>query len=69
MPPNMPKQSYIWNLNNPNKPEKTLDPSSPLCCLAFNHKNPDTIVGGAYNGSLQLFDVRQGRASGMIKPN
>ena len=65
----MPKQSYIWNLNNPNKPEKTLDPSSPLCCLAFNHKNPDTIVGGAYNGSLQFFDVRQGRSSGMIKPN
>lgn len=68
MPPNMPKQSYIWNLNNPNKPEKTLDPTSPLCTLAFNHKNPDTIVGGSYNGSLQFFDVRQGRASGMIKP-
>lgn len=68
MPPNMPKHSYIWNLNNPNKPEKTLDPTSPLCTLAFNHKNADTIVGGCYNGSLQFFDVRQGKASGVIKP-
>jgi len=24
MPFNMPRESYIWNLNNPNFPEKTL---------------------------------------------
>ncbi len=26
MPPRMPLNSYIWNLNNPNFPEKTLQP-------------------------------------------
>jgi len=64
----MPKQSYIWNLNNPNSPEKTLDPNSPLCCLQFNLKNADVVCGGAYNGSLQFFDLRRGSSSGVIKP-
>jgi dynein intermediate chain 2 len=68
MPPNMPKQSYIWNLNNPNKPEKTLEPPSPLCTMAFNHKNYDIVVGGSYNGSLSFFDLRKGHSSGVIKP-
>ena len=35
-PPNMPKESYIWNLSNPNTPEKTLEPQSPLCTMAFS---------------------------------
>jgi dynein intermediate chain 2 len=64
----MPKQSYIWNLNNPNKPEKTLEPPSPLCTMAFNHKNYDIVVGGSYNGSLSFFDLRKGHSSGVIKP-
>lgn len=68
MPPNMPKQSYIWNLNNPNKPEKTLEPPSPLCTMVYNHKNFDIIVGGSYNGSLSFFDLRRGHSSGVIKP-
>ena len=68
MPPGMPKQSYIWNLQNPNTPEKTMDPSSPITTMAFNHKNADTIVGGSYNGSLCFFDVRKGNAQGVIKP-
>ena len=60
--------SYIWHLNNPNFPEKTLAPPSPLCTMVFNHKNPDIIVGGSYNGSLSFFDVRKGSSSGVIKP-
>jgi len=69
MPPNMPKSSYIWNLNNPNKPEKTLEPPSPLCTMVFNHKNSDIIVGGSYNGSLSFFDLRaKTNGSGVIKP-
>ena len=55
-PVGMPKQSYIWNLNNPNSPELTLDPTSPLCTLAFNPKIPENIVGGSYDGSLSFFD-------------
>lgn len=29
----MPKQAYIWNLHNPNVPEETLMPHSPLTTL------------------------------------
>ena len=68
MPNDMPKESYIWNLNNPNFPEKTLLPPSPLCCMAFNHKNADIIVGGSYNGSLSFFDTRDGNSAGVIRP-
>lgn len=68
MPPKMPLNSYIWNLNNPNAPEKTLSPPSSLCTMVFNHKNSDIIVGGSYNGSLSFFDQRKGNSSGVIKP-
>jgi dynein intermediate chain 2, axonemal len=56
MPPRMPLSSYIWHLNNPNSPEKTLTPPSALCTMVFNHKNSDIIAGGSYNGSLSFFD-------------
>jgi len=68
MPPNMAKSAYIWNLKNPNYPEKTLEPTSPLCTMAFNHKNNELIVGGSYNGSLAFFDQRKGNASGELRP-
>ena len=68
MPPKMPLNSYIWNLNNPNFPEKTLSPPSALCTLVFNHKNSDILVGGSYNGSLSFFDQRKGSSNGVIKP-
>jgi dynein intermediate chain 2 len=68
MPHDMPRESYIWNLNNPNFPEKTLLPPSPLCTMAFNHKNSDICVGGSYNGSLSFFDTRAGNSAGVVKP-
>ena len=68
MPTDMPRESYIWNLNDPNFPEKTLMPPSPLCTMAFNHKNSDIVVGGSYNGSLSFFDTRQGNSQGVVKP-
>ena len=64
----MSKQSYIWNLNNPNSPEKTLDPTSPLTCLSFSQKITDLVVGGSYNGSLAFFDQKRGSSNGVIKP-
>jgi len=64
----MSRESYIWNLANPNFPEKTLLPQSPLCCLAFNAKTPEIIAGGCYNGSIAFFDTRIGNSSGAIKP-
>lgn len=68
MRPDMPKQSYIWNLRDPNKPEKTLEAPSPLCTMVFNHKISDIIAGGSYNGSISFFDQRKGHSSGVLKP-
>ena len=68
MPHDMPRESYIWNLNNPNFPEKTLQAPSPLCTLAFNPKMQNVVVGGSYNGSLSFFDLSAGSASGVIRP-
>jgi len=64
----MPFDSYIWNLNNPNVPEKTLTPPSPLCTSVFNPKTPQTLAGGCYNGSLCFFDLLKGNSSGVVTP-
>ena len=55
----LPPQSYIWDMTNPNSPEYEIIPPSPLCCLKFNPKNPDTLVGGSYNGMISFYDVRK----------
>eukprot|EP01029_Cantina_marsupialis_P028422 TRINITY_DN776149_c0_g1_i1.p1 TRINITY_DN776149_c0_g1~~TRINITY_DN776149_c0_g1_i1.p1 ORF type:complete len:575 (-),score=193.02 TRINITY_DN776149_c0_g1_i1:132-1856(-) len=55
----LPAQSYIWDIMNPNMPEQELTPASPLCCLRFNPKTPETLVGGSYNGLISFFDLRR----------
>ncbi len=50
----------ILHVENPNKPEHTLKPSSPMLCLEYNPKDPHLLVGGCYNGQLALFDTRKG---------
>lgn len=55
----MPQQSYIWDILNPNTPDVELLPPSPLCCLRFNPKNTDTLVGGSYNGLITFYDLRR----------
>ena len=55
----MPVQSYVWDIMNPNTPEFALNPASPLCCLRFNPKAPETQVGGSYNGLISFFDIRK----------
>jgi dynein intermediate chain 2 len=67
-PPGMPKNSYIWNINDPNRPEVTLEPTSPLCCMQWHHKIQDVLAGGSYNGSVSCFDLRAGSVKGVIKP-
>uniref|UniRef100_A0A8C8BCK1 Dynein axonemal intermediate chain 2 n=1 Tax=Otus sunia TaxID=257818 RepID=A0A8C8BCK1_9STRI len=52
--------SYIWDLENPNKPELVLKPSSPLVCLEYNPKDSHVLVGGCYNGQLAYWDIRKG---------
>ncbi|XP_065804353.1 dynein axonemal intermediate chain 2 isoform X2 [Labrus bergylta] len=52
--------SYIWDVENPNRPEMTLRPPSPLVCLDYNPKDPHTLLGGAYNGQIVYWDTRRG---------
>ncbi|XP_074543645.1 dynein axonemal intermediate chain 2-like [Halichoeres trimaculatus] len=52
--------SYIWDMENPNRPEMTLKPASLLVCLDYNPKDPHTLVGGSYNGQIALWDTRRG---------
>jgi dynein intermediate chain 2 len=66
-PPNMPKDSYIWNLNDPNKPEFTIQANSPLCALAWHHKIQDCLATGSYNGSVAIYDLRTAK-KGILKP-
>jgi dynein intermediate chain 2 len=60
MPANMSLDSYIWDVENPNAPDQTLSPTSPLVCLKYNPKDPHVLVGGCYNGLLSYWDTRKG---------
>lgn len=39
-----------------------LVPPSHICCLRFNPKSTDTLVGGCYNGLITYFDLRKPNA-------
>ncbi|XP_039978069.1 dynein intermediate chain 2, axonemal [Xiphias gladius] len=56
----MSLDSYIWDVENPNRPEMTLKPASPLVCLDYNPKDSHTLVGGSYNGQIAYWDTRRG---------
>ncbi|XP_008584550.1 PREDICTED: dynein intermediate chain 2, axonemal [Galeopterus variegatus] len=59
-PVGMSHDSYIWDLENPNKPEITLKPSSPLVTLEYNPKDSHVLLGGCYNGQIACWDTRKG---------
>jgi dynein intermediate chain 2 len=58
--PGMSFDSYIWDVENPNTPDQTLTPSSPIVCLKYNPKDPHVLVGGTYAGNLAFWDTRKG---------
>lgn len=57
--PGLSKSSYIWDIKNSNKPIVELVPPSLLCCLRYNPKSTDVLVGGCYNGLITCFDLRK----------
>lgn len=57
-------QSYIWDITNSNKPYVEVKPHSPMCCLRFNPKSTDVLVGGCYNGLVTCFDLRKASPTG-----
>ena len=48
--------SYVYCFllisENPNKPELTLKPVSPLVCVEYNPKDSHVLLGGCYNGQI-----------------
>ncbi|XP_061656375.1 dynein axonemal intermediate chain 2 isoform X2 [Syngnathoides biaculeatus] len=56
----MSPDAYVWDIENPNKPELSLKPASPLVCLDYNPKDSHTVVGGSYNGQIVFWDTRKG---------
>ncbi|XP_066092984.1 dynein axonemal intermediate chain 2 isoform X1 [Saccopteryx bilineata] len=59
-PKGMSHDSYIWDLENPNRPELILKPSSPLVTLEYNPKDSHVLLGGCYNGQIACWDTRKG---------
>ncbi|KAM9597379.1 dynein axonemal intermediate chain 2 [Trichechus inunguis] len=59
-PVGMSLDSYIWDMENPNKPEIALRPTSPLITLEYNPKDSHVLLGGCYNGQIACWDTRKG---------
>ena len=57
--PDSNMESYIWDIENPNKPEMTLKPASPLVCIEYNPKDSHILIGGQYNGQIVYWDTRK----------
>jgi dynein intermediate chain 2 len=51
--------SYVWNIENSNKPEIVLKPPSSALCLEYNPKDSHIILGGLYSGQVCIWDVRK----------
>ncbi|XP_061554588.1 dynein axonemal intermediate chain 2-like isoform X1 [Phycodurus eques] len=54
----MSKDSYIWDIENPNHPKTVLVPTSQLICLDYNPQDLHTLVSGCVNGQIVLWDAR-----------
>ena len=52
--PSMSRVLICFPSENPNTPETTLTPSSPLITLEYNPKDVNVLLGGCYNGQIGL---------------
>ncbi|CAL8309424.1 unnamed protein product [Boreogadus saida] len=52
--------SYIWDIENPNKPEMCINPVAPLVCLEYIPTDCHILAGGCYNGQIAYWDTRKG---------
>jgi len=53
--------SYVWDIDAPNKPTDTLRPlNSPCVTLEYNPKDQHIVLGGCLNGQVCFWDTRKG---------
>lgn len=60
------KASYIWEVENPNKPLYTLETQSSSVCLEYNNKESSLLISGLFNGQVAAWDVRASKEPVMI---
>lgn len=53
-------ESFIWDIENPNKPLYTCRPEHPMVCLEYHPKDPHSLVSGHINGQVGVIDTRKG---------
>ncbi|XP_063223643.1 dynein intermediate chain 3, ciliary [Bacillus rossius redtenbacheri] len=58
-PADLSTHSYIWDVENPNKPQMTLKPTVPLASLEYNPKDPNVLVSGMFSGQVAFWDTRR----------
>ena len=46
-------ESYVWNVENSNKPENILRPPSMALCLEYNPKDSHVILAGLHSGQVK----------------
>lgn len=52
-------ESYVWNIENSNKPESILRPPSMALSLEYNPKDSHVILSGLHSGQVCIWDVRK----------
>ncbi|KYM78885.1 Dynein intermediate chain 3, ciliary [Atta colombica] len=57
---NVNPSSYIWDIENPNKPVICLRSSSPLLIVKFNPHDPSMLISGLMSGQVCNWDIRIG---------
>ncbi|CAG9839968.1 unnamed protein product [Diabrotica balteata] len=58
--PKQAKVSYIWEVENPNRPLHILKPDDYTVCLEYNQKDPHILASGQFGGQVAVWDVRKG---------
>eukprot|EP00095_Tigriopus_kingsejongensis_P003856 maker-scaffold20_size707684-snap-gene-4.19 protein:Tk03856 transcript:maker-scaffold20_size707684-snap-gene-4.19-mRNA-1 annotation:"axonemal outer arm dynein intermediate chain 1" len=65
--PDTPRESYIFHVEDPTRPELTLNLPSYLVSVEYNPKDPNILAGGCYNGQVAWWDARKsGEPVGII---
>ncbi|KAG7210502.1 hypothetical protein KM043_012023 [Ampulex compressa] len=52
--------SYVWNAENPIKPELALRTDSSLLAIEFNPRDPSMLISGMMSGQVCCWDIRTG---------
>nr|XP_049708361.1 dynein intermediate chain 3, ciliary-like isoform X1 [Helicoverpa armigera] len=61
-------EAYIWDVENPIKPEMEIKPPCPLLDLQYNPKEGAVLAGALMNGQVAAWDTRTPLAPALLCP-